>query len=146
MASRAAANITKPSPCRRPPRTRTPQASRHVRLLGRIENNAFDASDRDDMIRIANWPVKGLYMPDAIAAYRVKDSEEDFGLTLNPSGFFSVPKIPAKRDHLENPPKHWCRREPPLAHRSHFIQIPVPLHFPEMAEHLLAALTLNQLA
>ncbi len=75
--------------------------------------NALDASDKDDMIRIANWPVKGLYMPDSIAAYvvgkqtyivtanegdgrdydgyvdesRVKDLEEDFGLTLNPSAF-----------------------------------------------------------
>jgi len=85
--------------------------------------NALDASDKDDMIRIANWPVKGLYMPDAIAAYRsgrdtyivtanegdgreyefenargedeisyidesrVKDLEEDFGLSLDPSAF-----------------------------------------------------------
>lgn len=78
-----------------------------------VFGNAFDASDRDEMINIANWPVKGLYMPDSIAAYkagfntyivtanegdgreydtyvdesRVKDLEEDFGLTLNPSSF-----------------------------------------------------------
>ena len=31
--------------------------------------NAIDASDRDAMIRIANWPVRGLLMPDAIATY-----------------------------------------------------------------------------
>ncbi|WP_193212135.1 choice-of-anchor I family protein [Luteolibacter marinus] len=31
--------------------------------------NALDASDKDDMIRLANWPVKGLYMPDGIATY-----------------------------------------------------------------------------
>ena len=75
--------------------------------------NALDASDRDGMIRIANWPVKGLYMPDSIATYsvgketyivtanegdareygdyidesRVKDLEEDFGITLDPSAF-----------------------------------------------------------
>ncbi|MGB5929579.1 MAG: hypothetical protein WBH03_15470, partial [Cyclobacteriaceae bacterium] len=33
--------------------------------------NALDASDKDDMIRIANWPVYGLYMPDSIQAYSV---------------------------------------------------------------------------
>lgn len=31
--------------------------------------NALDASNKDDGIRVANWPVKGLYMPDSIAAY-----------------------------------------------------------------------------
>ncbi len=30
---------------------------------------AIDVSDKDDMIRIANWPVRGLLMPDAIATY-----------------------------------------------------------------------------
>lgn len=34
--------------------------------------NAMDASDRDDMIRIANWRVKGLPMPDAIACYEAR--------------------------------------------------------------------------
>ncbi len=33
--------------------------------------NALDASDKDDAVRIANWPVKGLYMPDSIEAYQV---------------------------------------------------------------------------
>ena len=33
--------------------------------------NALDVSDRDSMIRIANWPVRGLPMPDGIAAYTV---------------------------------------------------------------------------
>lgn len=33
--------------------------------------NGIDASDKDDRIRIANWPVQGLYMPDSIAAYEV---------------------------------------------------------------------------
>ena len=37
--------------------------------------NALDASDKDNMIRVANWRVKGLYMPDAIACYRVDESE-----------------------------------------------------------------------
>jgi hypothetical protein len=33
--------------------------------------NGFDASDRGTNVHIANWPVKGLYMPDGIAAYTV---------------------------------------------------------------------------
>ncbi len=32
-------------------------------------SNALDASNRDDAINIANWPVLGMYQPDAIAAY-----------------------------------------------------------------------------
>lgn len=37
-------------------------------LLG---SNALDASDQGTEIQIANWPVKGVYMPDAIAQYSV---------------------------------------------------------------------------
>lgn len=33
--------------------------------------NGLDASDRDDTINIRPWPVFGMYMPDAIAAYSV---------------------------------------------------------------------------
>lgn len=33
--------------------------------------NAIDASDKDELVRIANWPVRGLFMPDSIATYRV---------------------------------------------------------------------------
>jgi 2',3'-cyclic-nucleotide 2'-phosphodiesterase/3'-nucleotidase/5'-nucleotidase len=32
--------------------------------------NGLDASDRDNTINIAPWPVWGLYLPDAIAAYQ----------------------------------------------------------------------------
>lgn len=32
-------------------------------------NNALDASDRDNVINIRNWPVLGMYQPDAIASY-----------------------------------------------------------------------------
>ena len=42
-----------------------------------LERNALDASDRDDpapgnngIINIANWPVFGMYQPDAIASYQ----------------------------------------------------------------------------
>jgi hypothetical protein len=33
--------------------------------------NAIDASDKDNKINIKSYPVKGVYMPDAIAAYTV---------------------------------------------------------------------------
>ena len=34
--------------------------------------NGIDASNRDDAINIANWPVLGMYQPDAIGTYRYK--------------------------------------------------------------------------
>ncbi|MEZ4648322.1 MAG: choice-of-anchor I family protein [Candidatus Eisenbacteria bacterium] len=36
-----------------------------------VPGNGLDASDRDGMIHITNWPVFGMYQPDAIAAYEV---------------------------------------------------------------------------
>jgi hypothetical protein len=36
-----------------------------------LTGNGLDASDRDDAINIANWPVHGYYMPDAIVGYTV---------------------------------------------------------------------------
>jgi 2',3'-cyclic-nucleotide 2'-phosphodiesterase/3'-nucleotidase/5'-nucleotidase len=33
--------------------------------------NKLDASNEDGMINIANWPVYGMYLPDAIASYKV---------------------------------------------------------------------------
>lgn len=41
-----------------------------------IPGNELDASNRDDAINIRNWPVLGMYQPDAIEAY------EFFGRTL----------------------------------------------------------------
>ncbi|GJM22040.1 MAG: alkaline phosphatase [Planctomycetota bacterium] len=35
-----------------------------------LDGNGLDASDKDDAIHIANWPLQGLYMPDAIASVR----------------------------------------------------------------------------
>ncbi|MEM6801241.1 MAG: choice-of-anchor I family protein [Bacteroidota bacterium] len=35
-----------------------------------LPGNGLDASNRDDAINITNWPVKGMYQPDAIAFYR----------------------------------------------------------------------------
>ncbi|MEM1260832.1 MAG: choice-of-anchor I family protein [Pseudomonadota bacterium] len=34
-----------------------------------LRGNELDASNRDDAINIRNWPVVGMYQPDAIAAY-----------------------------------------------------------------------------
>lgn len=34
-----------------------------------LPGNRFDASNRDGMINITNWPTRGMYMPDAIASY-----------------------------------------------------------------------------
>ena len=36
-----------------------------------LPGNGFDASDNNGEILIANWPVKGFYMPDAVANYSV---------------------------------------------------------------------------
>ena len=35
----------------------------------RVLGNELDASDRDGLINIRNWPVLGMYQPDAIASY-----------------------------------------------------------------------------
>ena len=43
--------------------------------------NGIDASDRDDEINIVNWPVYGIYMPDAIAAYHYRG--DDYLVTAN---------------------------------------------------------------
>ncbi|MEO0998164.1 MAG: choice-of-anchor I family protein, partial [Pseudomonadota bacterium] len=37
-----------------------------------LPGNGLDPSDRDAGIAIDNWPVRGLYMPDAIASYRYR--------------------------------------------------------------------------
>ncbi len=37
-----------------------------------VPGNGLDASDRDGRINIATWPVKGMYLPDAIARYSYK--------------------------------------------------------------------------
>jgi hypothetical protein len=37
--------------------------------------NALDASDRDDAINIATWPVYGMYLPDAIAAFTIRGQQ-----------------------------------------------------------------------
>lgn len=43
--------------------------------------NGLDASDRDSLINIRQWPVKGMFMPDAIAAFTTDAGE--FLITAN---------------------------------------------------------------
>ena len=67
------------------------------------EGNGLDASDRDDQINIQNWPVFGMFMPDAVTSYEAdgqafyitanEGDSRDFDesrikdLTLDPSAF-----------------------------------------------------------
>lgn len=41
----------------------------------RVEGRGLDASDRTDEINIVNWPVFGMYLPDAIKSYEAKDGK-----------------------------------------------------------------------
>ena len=45
------------------------------------EGDGLDPSDKDDAINIANWPVRGMYQPDAIAAFQAGD--ETFIISAN---------------------------------------------------------------
>ncbi len=46
-----------------------------------VSGNGFDASDKDDKVNIANWPVYGMYQPDSIATYTV--GGKDYFVTAN---------------------------------------------------------------
>jgi hypothetical protein len=46
-----------------------------------VAGNALDPSNRDGGVHIANWPVYGTYMPDAIVSFR--DGGDTFLLTAN---------------------------------------------------------------
>jgi len=63
-------------------------------------SNALDPSDRDNAIAIANWPVRGLYMPDSIATfqsggqtYLVMANEGDAREYLGTPGFAEEARI-----------------------------------------------------
>ena len=45
--------------------------------------NAFDASDRDNAAHLAPWPVRGLFLPDALAAYRSPLDGRAYLITAN---------------------------------------------------------------
>lgn len=53
--------------------TFTPDPNAESPVLGLItlQNNGLDASDRDGGINIQNWPVFGMYQPDAIASFTI---------------------------------------------------------------------------
>lgn len=42
-----------------------------IEFQTKINNNALDPSDKDGGINIRNWPVFGMYQPDAIASYEI---------------------------------------------------------------------------
>lgn len=46
-----------------------------------LPGNGLDASDRDNAVRIANWPVSGLYLPDGIDTFNVRGQR--FLITAN---------------------------------------------------------------
>lgn len=46
-----------------------------------LPGNGLDPSDRDGGIRIGNWPVFGMYQPDAVASYKV--GQEVYLVTAN---------------------------------------------------------------
>ncbi|MFD1383024.1 choice-of-anchor I family protein [Rhodanobacter aciditrophus] len=46
-----------------------------------VSGNGFDASDKDDKVNIANWPVYGMYQPDSIATYTI--GGKDYFVTAN---------------------------------------------------------------
>lgn len=50
-------------------------------LLGLISMSGIDASDRDNVINIRNWPVLGMYQPDAIASF--KSGKDEYLITAN---------------------------------------------------------------
>jgi len=54
-----------------------PLGTKDHSLLG----NQLDASDKDGVINIANWPVKGMYQPDSITSY--KTDGERFVVSAN---------------------------------------------------------------
>lgn len=53
-----------------------------INITNPFLSNGLDASDRDGTINIRNWPVLGMYMPDAIAAYVAEDGNPYF-ITAN---------------------------------------------------------------
>lgn len=62
-----------------------------------LPGNGFDASDRDGAIRIANWPVRGLYQPDTTVLCEIAGTEylvmADEGDSRNYPGFRETVRV-----------------------------------------------------
>jgi hypothetical protein len=61
--------------------TRLPGYTPEPVQLGLIRTDGLDASDRDNLINIRNWPLRGMYQPDAIASFEVRG--ERYLITAN---------------------------------------------------------------
>ena len=64
--------VARSSSTTRPARfTLAPGYVPEVPVLGIVNVPGLDASDRDNVINIAQWPVFGMYEPDAIASFQI---------------------------------------------------------------------------
>ena len=70
-----------------------------------LVNNSLDPSDQTNAIQMANWPIKGMYMPDAIASYKV--GGQTFLVTANEgdsreySGYSEIVRLSASNYILD---------------------------------------------
>ena len=84
-----------------------------------LEQNALDASDRSDEIFFHNWPVKGMFQPDAIASYQLdgvtylvtanEGDQREFGpidedVDINTDEYVLDPTVFPHADVLKNDP------------------------------------------
>ena len=70
-----------------------------------LPGNELDVSDSDGLVNMRNWPIWGMYQPDAIAAYEV--AGETYLVTANEgdvrdwSGFSESMRVKALRDDFD---------------------------------------------
>ena len=58
-----------------------------------VAGAGLDPSDRDGGVHIGPWPVRGLYMPDAIASFRLRG--RDYLITANEGDAREWPTVPS---------------------------------------------------
>lgn len=77
--------------------------------FGLVKTSGFDASDRDGVANIRNWPVFGMYQPDAVSAF--KACGETYLATANEGdardweGFAEEVRVRAQRAKYPNIPE-----------------------------------------
>ena len=90
------------------------ESATFVRIIGlgtkdhSAENFGLDGSDEDGpgtgstsrRFHVANWPVQGMYMPDAIASYRIEG--QTYLLTANEGDVRDWPGMPAETARLSS--------------------------------------------